>query len=51
MIFKQDGNGSLYVEWEQAFGHKKRAWIQRKADPDTLFISTGSEATCQMRGR
>ncbi len=27
-----DGNGSKYVEWEQAPGGIKRAWIQRKAD-------------------
>lgn len=31
-IFK-DGNGSLCIEWEQANGHFKRAWIQRKTDP------------------
>jgi hypothetical protein len=33
MEFFRDGNGSLYTEWEQANGHHKRAWIQRKADP------------------
>jgi hypothetical protein len=40
MIFRQDGNGSLCVEWEQAFGHKKRAWIQRKSDPDKDWAKT-----------
>jgi hypothetical protein len=40
MTFKQDGNGSLCVEWEQAFGHKKRAWIQRKVDPDKDWAKT-----------
>jgi hypothetical protein len=33
MRFFKDGNGSLCVEFEQAFGHCKRAWIQRKRDP------------------
>jgi hypothetical protein len=32
MRFFKDGNGSLCVEWEQAFGHKKRAWVQVKID-------------------
>lgn len=31
-IFK-DGNDSLCIEWEQAKGHFKRAWIQHKTDP------------------
>jgi len=30
MRFFDDTNGSLCVEWEQAFGHHKRAWIQRR---------------------
>ena len=29
-----DGNKQPYIEWEQANGHFKRAWIQRKSDPD-----------------
>ena len=32
MEIKRDGNGSPYIEWEQAAGCYKRAWIQRKAD-------------------
>ena len=34
MRFFNDGNGSLCVEWEQAFGHHKRAWVQKKTDLD-----------------
>lgn len=40
MRFFKDGNGSLCVEWEQALGHKKRAWIQRKSDPDKNWAQT-----------
>jgi hypothetical protein len=40
MVFFKDGNGSLCVEWEQAFGHKKRAWIQVKDDPDKDWAKT-----------
>lgn len=29
----KDGKGQPYVEWEQAPGGFKRAWIQRKEDP------------------
>jgi hypothetical protein len=32
--FFKDGNGSLCVEWEQAKGHYKRAWIQHKTEWD-----------------
>jgi len=32
MRFFKDGNGSLCVEWEQRFGHHKRAWIQHRDD-------------------
>jgi hypothetical protein len=28
-----DKSGQPMVEWEQANGHHKRAWIQRKSDP------------------
>lgn len=34
MKFFLDGNGSQCVEWEQAFGHHKRAWVQWKTDPN-----------------
>lgn len=30
MEFFTDNNGSLYVQWEQAQGHGKRAWVQRR---------------------
>ena len=30
---KRDGTGQPYIEWHQANGHHKRAWIQRKSDP------------------
>jgi hypothetical protein len=40
MRFFKDGNGSLCVEWEQAFGHCKRAWIQRKSDPKKDWAKT-----------
>ena len=35
-----DGNGSLCVQWEQAFGQKKRAWIQRRKNPDKDWAKT-----------
>ena len=34
MDLKRDGNGSAYIEFEQAKGHRKRAWIQRKTDSE-----------------
>ncbi len=40
MDFFNDGNGSLCVEWEQAFGHRKRAWIQHKTDPEMDWAKT-----------
>ena len=40
MEFFVDGNGSLCVEWEQAFGARKRAWIQRKTDPEKDWAQT-----------
>ena len=33
MIIQHDNSGQPYIEWEQANGHFKRAWIQRKQDP------------------
>jgi hypothetical protein len=35
MKFDRDTNNSLYVEWEQAYGHKKRAWIQHRDVDDS----------------
>lgn len=34
MKFGTDTKDQLYVEWEQAEGCYKRAWIQRKSDPE-----------------
>ena len=34
MDFFEDTNGSLCVRWEQANGHKKRAWIQHRPVDD-----------------
>jgi hypothetical protein len=36
---KHDTMGQPYVEWEQAPGGYKRAWIQRKTDPDKDWAS------------
>jgi hypothetical protein len=40
MEILKDSNGSPYVEWEQAHGHYKRAWIQRKTEPDKDWATT-----------
>lgn len=34
MKIQRDTKGQPYIEWEQAPGGFKRAWIQRKTDPD-----------------
>lgn len=34
MNVQQDNKGQLYIEWEQAPGGYKRAWIQHKTDPE-----------------
>jgi hypothetical protein len=36
-----DGNNAPYIEWEQAEGHYKRAWIQRKTDQAKDWAGTG----------
>lgn len=33
MDIERDAKGQLFIEWEQAPGGFKRAWIQRKTDP------------------
>lgn len=33
MDIERDTKGQLFIEWEQAPGGFKRAWIQRKTDP------------------
>lgn len=40
MRFFEDNNGSVCVEWEQAFGHKKRAWIQHRTDAAKNWADT-----------
>lgn len=40
MQIQRDGNGSPFIEWEQAEGCYKRAWIQRKSD-DRDWAGTG----------
>jgi hypothetical protein len=34
MEIKLDGKDQPYIEWEQANGHYKRAWIRRKTTAD-----------------
>ena len=34
MQIHRDTKGQPYIEWEQAPGGYKRAWIQRKTDPE-----------------
>jgi hypothetical protein len=33
MKIQKDGLGQSFIEWEQANGCYKRAWVQRKQDP------------------
>lgn len=40
MEMQRDTKGQLFIEWEQAPGGFKRAWIQRKTDPDKDWAST-----------
>lgn len=37
MQIQFDGNKQPYIEWEQANGHYKRAWIQRKSELTRVF--------------
>lgn len=39
MEIQHDGNGQPYIEWEQAAGCYKRAWIQRR-DGDKDWADT-----------
>lgn len=36
---QKDGKGQPFIEWEQASGGYKRAWIQRKTDPEKDWAS------------
>lgn len=40
MQIKRDGKGQPFIEWMQAPGGYKRAWIQRKTDPEKDWAST-----------
>ena len=40
MIIQRDTNGQPYIEWEQASGCFKRAWIQRKTNPEKDWAKT-----------
>ena len=41
MNIQKDTKGQLFIEWEQAPGGYKRAWIQRrKGDPDRDWAGT-----------
>lgn len=41
MQIKHDGNGSPYIEWEQANGCYKRAWVQDKTGSEKDWADTG----------
>jgi hypothetical protein len=41
MNIQRDTKGQPFVEWEQASGGCKRAWIQHKTDPATDWARTG----------
>lgn len=41
MRIQHDQNGQPYIEWEQAAGCYKRAWIQRKQSVDKDWAGTG----------
>jgi len=41
MNIKRDKKGQPYIEWEQAPGGYKRAWIQVKDDPDKDWAGVG----------
>src|SRR5690348_11003760 len=40
MDIQRDTKGQPFIEWEQAPGGYKRAWIQRKTDPEKDWAST-----------
>lgn len=41
MNIERDTKGQPYIEWEQAQGGYKRAWIQKKADPAKDWAKSG----------
>ena len=51
--FKKDGNGHIYLEWEQIPGAFKRAWIQKR-EGEKDWADTGrylNVCRCQSEGR
>ena len=40
MEIQRDTKGQPFIEWEQAPGGFKRAWIQRKTDPEKDWANT-----------
>lgn len=41
MNIQTDLKGQSFVEWQQAPGGFKRAWVQHKTDPDKDWAQTG----------
>jgi len=41
MIIQRDTKGQPFIEWEQAAGGYKRAWIQIKDEPDKDWAGSG----------
>ncbi|HKZ52106.1 MAG TPA: hypothetical protein VJ085_02375 [Candidatus Acidoferrales bacterium] len=41
MKVQNDNKGQPFIEWEQAPGGYKRAWVQRKTDPEKDWAGTG----------
>ena len=41
MKIRRDTKDQPFIEWEQAPGGYKRAWIQRKDDPDKDWAGSG----------
>ncbi|WP_265674479.1 hypothetical protein [Vibrio qingdaonensis] len=44
MQIKKDGKGQLYIEWQQAAGGYKRAWVQHR-EPDRDWANTPEGVT------
>jgi hypothetical protein len=40
MKIRRDNKGQAFIEWTQAPGGFKRAWIQRKSDPEKDWAGT-----------
>ncbi|WP_147426015.1 hypothetical protein [Teichococcus wenyumeiae] len=54
MKIQRDGKNQPYIEWEQASGAFKRAWVQKKGDLDKDWAGTGrylNVVRCNAPGR